>query len=115
MTEPDFSQWPQSGPYRTLWKVRRPVWVDMMRVFPGLGACSRRQDELPLFVRGSGLRMEPWMEGTLQAWLRRADGGWIAWVSVPAASANGAAHVTLQLWVEPLAVAPEPPWTRPGQ
>lgn len=113
MTEPDFTQWPQSGPYRTLWRVRRPVWVDMMRVFPGLGACSRRQDELPLFVRGSGLRMEPWMEGTLQAWLRRADGGWIAWVSVPAASANGAAHVTLQLWVEPTAIAPEPPWSRP--
>lgn len=110
MTEPDFSQWPQSGPYRTLFRVHRHVWVDMMRVFPGLGTCSRRQDELPLFVRGSGLRMEPWMEGTLQAWLRRADGGWIAWVSVPVASGNGAARLMLQLWVEPAAMVTERPW-----
>ena len=47
MTEPEFSQWPQSGPYRNLFRVHRHVWVDMMRVFPGLGTCSRRQDELP--------------------------------------------------------------------
>lgn len=99
--EPDLSGWPDTGPYRTLFRVpRRAVWVAMARVFPGLGSCARRQDELPLWVRSAGLRLEPWMEGSLQAWLRRADGGWLGWVCVPAASANGAGRLTLQLWVD---------------
>jgi hypothetical protein len=33
-----------------------------------------------------------------------ADGGWLALVLVAAASTNEAAHVTLQLWVEPDAI-----------
>lgn len=110
MTGMDLSGWPESGPYRTLFRVERSVWVDMMRVWPGLGSCARRQDELPLFVRGWGLRVEPWMEGTLRAWLRRADGGWIALVFVPAAAANGSARLTLQLWVDPTALTADRPW-----
>jgi len=111
VTEPDFSGWPDTGPYRTLFKVERgPVWVDMMRVFPDLGSRTRRQDELALYVKAEGLRLEPWMEGTIRAWLRRADGGWIAWVLVPAASTNGVARLTLQLWVQPDAIATDRPW-----
>lgn len=89
MTEPDFSEWPDTGPYRILFKVDRgPVWVDMMRVFPGLGLCARRQDELALYVRAGGLRLEPWMEGTIRAWLRRTAVGsrWCSFL-LPAATA----------------------------
>ncbi|MDO2394798.1 hypothetical protein QRB38_13355 [Mycobacterium avium subsp. hominissuis] len=111
MTEPDFTGWSATGPYRTLFRVdRRPVWIDMLRVFPGLGSCGRRQDQLPLWVKGGGLRLEPWMEGTLRAWLRRADGGWLAWVCVPASSTNGVAQLPLQLWVEPEAITTTQPW-----
>ena len=52
---------------------------------------------------------EPWMPGRQVAWLRRADGGWLALVLVPAASTNQAAHVTLQLWVEPDAIDTDAP------
>ena len=37
------------------------------------------------------------------------DGGWLALVLVPAASTNQAAHVTLQLWVEPDAIDTDAP------
>ena len=46
--------------------------------------------------------------GLLEAGI--ADGGWLARVLVPAASTNQQARVTLQLWVEPCAVATVPPW-----
>ena len=109
MTTPDFSGWPESMEHRTRFSVDRPVWVDMLRVFPGLGACGRRQDELALWITSSGSRFEPWMPGRQVAWLRRADGGWLALVLVPAASTNQAAHVTLQLWVEPDAIDTDAP------
>ena len=35
-----------------------------------------------------GVRLDPWMPGRQVAWLRRADGGWLALVLVPAASTN---------------------------
>jgi hypothetical protein len=38
-----------------------------------------------------------------------SDGGWLALVLVPAASTNQAAHVTLQLWVEPTAMTTAAP------
>ncbi len=109
MTIPDFSDWPEAAEYRTRFSIDRQVWVDMLRVFPGLGSCARRQDELALWIKSGGLRLEPWMPGRQVAWLRRADGGWLALVLVAAASANGTAHVTLQLWVEPDSITMTPP------
>jgi hypothetical protein len=109
VTIPDFSGWPQAAEYRTLFSISRMVWVDMLRVFPGLGACARRQDELALWIKSGGLRLEPWMPGRQVAWLRRADGGWLALVLVPATSTNQAAHVTMQLWVEPDAIVTTAP------
>lgn len=109
MTTPDLTGWPDSGEHRILFAVERPVWVDMLRVFPGLGSCGR-QDQLALWIKAGGLRLEPWMPGRQAAWIRRADGGWLARVLVPAASTNQQARVTLQLWVEPSAVATVPPW-----
>ena len=79
----------------------------MLRVFPGLGSCARRQDELALWIKSGGLRLDPWMAGRQVAWLRRADGGWL--VLLPAASTNETARMTLQLWVEPDAITTTPP------
>lgn len=44
-----------------VFSVDRPVLIDMTRAFPGLGSGTRRQDELPLWVRAFGVRLEPWM------------------------------------------------------
>ena len=70
-----FDQWRVSEEYPTLFLLSRPVWVDTSRVLPASGI---RQDELPLWVRASGLRLEPRMSGTQRAWVRRSDGGWIS-------------------------------------
>ena len=109
MTGPDFSGWPETTEYRTRYAIDRPVWVDMGQVFPGLGSCARRQDELALWIKSGGVRLEPWMPGRQVGWLRRADGGWLAVVLLAAASANDASHVTLQLWVEPDVIRTDPP------
>ena len=109
MTVPDFSDWPEDAVYRTRFSIDRQVWVDMLRVFPGLGSCTRRQDELALWIKSGGLRLDPWMPGRQVAWLRRADGGWLALVLLPAASTNETARMTLQLWVEPDAITTAPP------
>ena len=109
MTVPDFSGWPETDEYRTRFSIDRQVWVNMMRVFPGLGSGARRQDELALWIKSGGLFLEPWMPGRQVAWLRRADGGWLALVLVAATSANATAHVTLQLWVEPDAITTTTP------
>jgi hypothetical protein len=77
--------------------------------FPGLGSCARRQDELALWIKSGGLRLDPWMAGRQVAWLRRSDGGWLALVLLPAASTNETARMTLQLWVEPDAITTTPP------
>ena len=66
-----------------------------------LPASGIRQDELPLWVRGFGLRLEPRMSGTQRAWVRRSDGGWISVVDVAAASGNGQSRVNMTLWLPP--------------
>mgnify|MGYP000914632203 FL=1 len=53
--DPTFDQWVSSATYPTLFKVDRQVYVDLTRAFPGLGDVTRRQDELPLWVRAGGL------------------------------------------------------------
>lgn len=73
--DPTFDQWVSSDTYPTLFKVDRQVYVDLTRVFPGLGDVTRRQDELPLWVRACGLRLELQIPGRQLAWVRRADGG----------------------------------------
>lgn len=47
--------------------------VNMTRVFPGLGSTVRRQDELPLWVRSFGVRLDPWMPARQTAWVRRSS------------------------------------------
>ena len=84
MTVPDFSDWPEDASYRTRFSIDRQVWVDMLRVFPGLGSCTRRQDELALWIKSGGLRLDPWMPGRQVAWL---DGG--RWLAGAGAGAGG--------------------------
>jgi len=93
-----FDQWRISDEYPTLFLLSRPVWVDTARVLPGSGI---RQDELPLWVRAGGLRLEPRVSGTQRAWVRRSDGGWISVVDVAAASGNGQSRLNMTLWLPP--------------
>ncbi|MCV6969308.1 hypothetical protein [Mycobacterium bohemicum] len=95
-----FDGWQQGPEYPTLYRLERDVVVDVSRALPGTG--YRRQDELPLWVKTSALRLEPSMRARQVAWIRRAsDGGWLAVVLMPAGSANGQSRVTMQLWLEP--------------
>src|SRR6516225_10120807 len=94
-----FEDWLDDPDYSTLYRVDRDVVVDVSRAFPGIS--SRRQDELPLWVKAYALRLEPVMRARHVAWIRRAsDGGWLAVVLMPAGSGNGKSSVTMQLWLE---------------
>lgn len=94
-----FDGWQQDCEYPTLYRMERDVVVDVLRAFPGLA--FRRQDGVPLWLKASGLRLEPSMRARQVAWIRRAsDGGWLAVVLMPAVSGNGKSHVTMQLWLE---------------
>jgi hypothetical protein len=94
-----FEDWLDDPDYPTLYRVDRDVVVDVSRAFPGIS--SRRQDELPLWVKAYALRLEPVMRARHVAWIRRAsDGGWLAVVLMPAGSGNGKSSVTMQLWLK---------------
>lgn len=95
-----FDRWKNDAAYPTLFPVDRPVRVEIARALPAGGA-RVRQDTLPLWVRGCGLRLEPWMTARQVAWVRRSDGGFLAVVLLDAASANGHSAVTMQLWLGP--------------
>ncbi|WP_213578503.1 hypothetical protein [Rhodococcus sp. USK13] len=75
------------------------VVVDIAHTLPGPAGFTRA-DTLPLRVRAGGILLESTMPGTLHAWLRIADGRWLAQVCVPASSANGCSQLDLWLWVE---------------
>jgi hypothetical protein len=93
-----FEGWERFAEYPTLYRVERDVIVDVARLFPASGI---RRDELPLWVKSCGLRLEPSMPARQLAWIRRADGGWLAIVVMPASSANGRSTLTMQLWLSP--------------
>jgi hypothetical protein len=93
-----FEHWEIDCRYPTLFRVNRMVMVDMQAALPGLG---RRMDGVPMWCRGAGLRLEPFMPGHQIAWVRRFDGGFFAVVEVAAGSANGRSQLTMQLWCEP--------------
>lgn len=93
-----FDHWDNDHAYPTLYFVERDVLVDTSRLFPPSGV---RRDELPLWVKSFGLQLEPWMPARQLAWIRRADGGWLAIVTVSASSGNGRSTVTMPLWLPP--------------
>jgi hypothetical protein len=73
MTEDVVNHWRDSPQFPTLYLLDCPVLIHVARVFSGLGIRTRRQDELPLWIRGCGLRPEPWMRGRQIAWMRRSS------------------------------------------
>ena len=87
--DPTFDEWVSAPAYPTLFRTDREVCIDLTRAFPGLGDVTRRQDELPLWVRACGVRLELAIPGRLVAWVRRADGGWLANCVCWPTSANG--------------------------
>ena len=102
-----FDEWLEDPNYPTLYRMERDVVVDVSKAFPGTS--YRRQDDLPLWVKTSALRLEPSMPARQVAWIRRAsDGGWLAVVLMPAGSANGQSRVTIQLWLEPDMITTDP-------
>lgn len=84
--------------YRTLIPVDRPVMVNTARAFPPSGA---RRDQLAMWIKSGGVVLDAWMEGRQTAWLRRADGGWLAAVTIKVASGNKRSHLAMQLWLLP--------------
>ncbi|MGV9747870.1 hypothetical protein ACWDTG_23620 [Rhodococcus zopfii] len=108
MSEPGLDQWAEPFPeVPILRRLETPtaVLVDISRVLPG-AAGFIRADGLPLRVRAGGIQLESAMPGALHAWLRVADGRWLAQVCVPARSANGYSGLDLWLWVDSLFVTP---------
>lgn len=99
-----FDFWDPSSEFPTLFRVDREVRVNTARIFPTTGI---RKDELPLWVQACGLLLEPVMLARQVAWIRRADGGWLAVVEMPASSANGRSRVAMELWLPPEALAVE--------
>jgi hypothetical protein len=93
-----FEEWHDDPKYPTLYRINRDVVVDIARLFPASGG---RRDELPLWVKSCGLRLEPSMPARQLGWIRRADGGWLAVVVMPASSANGRSTLNMQLWLPP--------------
>jgi hypothetical protein len=62
---------------------------------------------VPLWVKAFGVRIEAHMQARQIAWARRADGGWLAILLVPASSSNGRLQITLPMCVDPTQVSPD--------
>lgn len=93
-----FDRWRSDPAYPTLVRVDRTVAVRAAEALPTMG--SPRADELPLWVRASGLRVEAHMLARQVAWIRRCDGRWLACLQVPAASSNRRSQVVIPMWVD---------------
>jgi hypothetical protein len=91
----------QDPKYPTLYRVERDVVVDVLRASPGTG--YRRQDELPLWVKTSALRLERSMRARQVDWTPRAlDGGWLGRRAHASRQRQWPkSHVTMPLWLEP--------------
>lgn len=94
-----FDGWVSDPDYPTLFRADRPVTVYASEALPS--TLRRNADELPLWVKSFGLRLEAHMLARQVAWLRRSDGGWLAAVILPAASSNGRSRITIPLWLDP--------------
>lgn len=106
---------PAHPAHPTLFRVDRQVAVYAHDALPSTG--RRPADQLPLWVKAFGLRIEAHMQGRQVAWVRRADGGFLAIVLVPAASSNGRLRVTLPMCLDPSQVSTDltliQPYERP--
>lgn len=103
-----FESWAMSAEYPILFEVDRDVLVNVAGLSPPTAV---RKDKLPLWVKSSGLLLDPEMPARQLAWIRRSDGGWIALVQLTAKSANRQSQLTMDLWLPPNAFTamPQPP------
>ena len=88
-----------SSDHQTLFHVDREVAVFVHDALPSSGA--RPANQVPLWVKAAGVRIEAHMRARQIAWVRRADGGWLAIVLVPASSSNGQLRIILPICVDP--------------
>lgn len=65
----------------------------------------RPANQVPLWVKAGGVRIEAHMQARQVAWVKRADGGWMAVLLVPASSSNGRLRITLPMCVDPIQVS----------
>ena len=98
--EPMFDMWENIDGYPTLYPCDRPVIVDT-RWLPPSGT---RRDKLAMWIKSGGLHLDYEMPSRQLAWVRRADGSWIAIVELIARSCNQRSSLTATLWLPPGAI-----------
>lgn len=95
-----FDKWESIEGYPTLFPCDRPVVVDMGWLPPS----GIRRDELAMWIKSGGLHLDYEMPGRQLAWVRRADGSWVAVVELTAHSGNRRSSLTATLWLPPGAI-----------
>lgn len=98
-----FESWGCDAEHPTVFRVDRDVAVFAHDALPSSG--RRPADQVPLWVKAFGVRIEAHMQARQIAWARRADGGWLAILLVPASSSNGRLQITLPMCVDPTQVS----------
>lgn len=91
-----FDDWKNIQDYPTLFSVDRDVLIDTTTQFP---PCGARKDTLPLWIKAGGAVLEPLMPARQHAWIRRADGGWLAVVTITLCSGNGQSRAVVEMLV----------------
>jgi hypothetical protein len=84
--------------HRTLFRTDRDVAVYAHDALPSSG--RRPANQVPLWVKAAGVRIEAHMLARQIAWVRRSDGGWMALVLVPATSSNRRLQIALPMCVD---------------
>ncbi|MDH6244368.1 hypothetical protein [Mycobacterium sp. OTB74] len=95
-----FESWENIAGYRTLIPCDRTAMVNTSC----LPTSGTRRDELPLWVKAGGLQIDYEMPARQLAWVRRADGSWIAVVELSVRSGNQQSSLTATLWLPPGAI-----------
>ena len=84
--------------HRTLFRTDRDVAVYAHDALPSSG--RRPANQVPLWVKAAGVRIEAHMLARQIAWVKRSDGGWMALVLVPATSSNRRLKIALPMCVD---------------
>lgn len=88
----------------------RPILVDLNGALSG--GVWLTPPAPPLWIRASGVRLDPVMPGQLIAWCRQSTSTWWAIVEVPISSGNDFVKGDLRLWTRAEHVEPDTPEAR---
>ena len=94
-----FDSWTCDADHPTLFRIDRQVAVFAHDALPSSG--RRPADQVPLWVKAFGVRIEAHMQARQVAWVRRSDGTWLAIALVSAGSSKGRVQVTLPMCLDP--------------